>query len=86
MIVFSNLWGKDTKKAESIKTFGLFSLSEEDYSLARASIFLLMSSITSSVSSYFEMIHIARRSYIVNVRGMARDGSRLNKTIKVMRK
>ena len=50
MIVFSNLWGKDTKKAESIKTFGLFSLSEEDYSLARASIFLLMSSITSSVS------------------------------------
>ena len=41
--------------------------SSGDYSFVRASIFLLMSSITSSVNSYFEMMNMARASRMAGI-------------------
>lgn len=42
--------------------------------------------LTADGSASVDLQPFGRGVYIVNVRGMARDGSRLNKTIKVMRK
>jgi hypothetical protein len=42
--------------------------------------------LTADGTASVDLQPFGRGVYIVNVRGMARDGSRLNKTIKVMRK